>query len=133
MTATLSPAIASLLVALGGAAGALARYQLTRLLGWIAGPNALLPWGTLVANVLGSLALGILMGWLARNGNSEAMRLALGVGVLGGFTTFSAFNLETVQLLARGQGVTALIYIAVSVVAGIAALYAGLFVMRGEG
>ena len=133
MTATLSPAIASLLVALGGAAGALARYQLTRFMGWIAGPSALLPWGTLIANVLGSLALGMLMGWFARDGGSEAVRLALGVGVLGGFTTFSAFNLETVQLLARGQGVTALIYIAVSFVAGIAALYAGLFVMRGEG
>jgi len=61
------------------------------------------------------------------------LRLFLGVGLLGGFTTFSAFSLETVQLLGRGQVGTAMIYIAVSVVAGIAALYFGLFAMRGAG
>jgi len=133
MISSLSPLTASLLVALGGAAGALARYQLTRLLGWIAGPGALLPWGTLIANVLGSLLLGVVMGWLARSGGGEGLRLFLGVGLLGGFTTFSAFSLETVQLLGRGQVGTAMIYIAVSVVAGIAALYFGLFAMRGAG
>ncbi|MGB3711317.1 MAG: fluoride efflux transporter CrcB [Erythrobacter sp.] len=128
-----SPGIASLYVALGGALGAVARYQLGRAAGWVAGPGAGLPWGTLIANVAGSLAMGVLMGWLARSGGNEAIRLALGVGVLGGFTTFSAFSMETIQLLGRGQVGTAAAYVAVSVLAGLAALYAGLFMMRGSG
>lgn len=128
---SLSPMTASLAVALGGAGGALARYHVGRAIGWIAGPNATLPWGTLIVNVLGSLAMGLLLGWLARSGGNEALRLALGVGLLGGFTTFSAFSFETVQLLGRGQVGAAALYVGVSVFAGIAALYAGLFAMRG--
>jgi len=132
-----NPVAASLYVALGGAVGAVARYQLGRAAMWMGGPGASLPWGTLIANVLGSFAMGLLMGWLARSGagsaGSEALRLALGVGVLGGFTTFSAFSMETIQLLGRGQTATAAIYVAGSVLAGLVALYFGLFVMRGEG
>ena len=123
---SLSPMIASLCVAAGGAAGALARYQLGRVLSAIAGPNAVLPWGTLVANVLGSLLMGVLIGWLARGGENEAVRLVFGVGLLGGFTTFSALSFETVQLLTRGQIGTAALYAGGSVVVGVAALYAGL-------
>ncbi len=132
MTSTaLPPIAASLYVALGGALGAVARYQLGRAMTWVAGPNALLPWGTLIANVAGSLAMGLLMGWLARNGGGEMPRLLLGVGLLGGFTTFSAFSFETIQLLGRGQVGTAALYVGASVLAGLAALYAGLYMMRG--
>lgn len=122
----------SALVALGGAVGAVGRYQLGRAVTHIAGPNTGFPWGTLSANILGSLAMGVLAGWLARHGNGgEPMRLLLGVGLLGGFTTFSAFSLEMVLLAQRGSLGLAMLYAGVSVLAGLAALYLGLVTMRG--
>ena len=129
LTSTLAP---TLHVALGGAIGAVARYQLGRLVTHMAGPTANFPWATLAANVLGSLAMGLLFGLLARNGGaSDAVRLFLGVGLLGGFTTFSAFSLEMLQLIQRGSTGMAMTYALVSVLAGLAALYLGLLVMRG--
>jgi CrcB protein len=122
----------TLLVAGGGALGAAARYHLGRAVFQMTGPQAGFPWGTLAANVLGSLAMGMLVGWLARHGNgAESLRLALGVGVLGGFTTFSAFSLELVLLAERGATGLALLYAGASVLAGIAALWFGLVLMRG--
>ncbi len=112
-----------ILVMTGGALGAGARFALGRALadatpaGW--------PWPTLIVNVLGGLLMGLLAATISRYGAGEAARLALGVGLLGGFTTFSAFSLETVGLIARGQGASALAYIAASVLAALAALYAG--------
>lgn len=93
------------------------------------------PWGTLTVNVLGSLAMGVLIGWLARHGAgsgiaSEGMRLFLTVGVLGGFTTFSAFSLEIVTIFERGQTALALTYGALSLIAGIAALAGALALTR---
>ena len=127
-----SPLLASSYVALGGAIGSLLRYQagrgMTRWLG--AEAVTAFPWATLTVNVIGSLAMGLLAGWLARYGQgSEQWRLFLGVGVLGGFTTFSAFSLEMMMLIERQplQGVT---YALVSVLAGLTALYLGLIVMR---
>ena len=131
---TLSPLSASLHVALGGAIGATLRHQLGRgMTAWL-GPQAVtaFPWATLAANVLGSLAMGLLFGWLARHGSGqgEQFRLFVGVGLLGGFTTFSAFSLELMLLIERGQPTTAFTYAAVSVLAGLTALYVGLIVMR---
>lgn len=139
-SAALSPMIGSLYVALGGAVGAVARYQLGRAVALWAGPNAAFPWATLSVNVLGSLAMGLLAGWLARAGvgscvvsgmGSEPVRLALGVGLLGGFTTFSAFSLEMMALIERGSAGLAMTYACVSVLAGLAALYLGFVMMRG--
>ena len=119
-----------LLVALGGGLGAVARYLLgaasqARLgAGW--------PFGTFGANVIGGLLMGLLVGWLALRGGSdqERLRLLLGVGLLGGFTTFSAFSLETALMLERREWAGALAYVSLSVALSVAALFAGLFLAR---
>lgn len=128
-----SQLIASSSVAIGGAIGAVLRYQVGRGVTHWLGVQAVtaFPWATLIVNITGSLAMGLLAGWLARYGESgEPMRLLLGVGVLGGFTTFSAFSLEMMMLVERGQAGQAFVYAAVSVLAGLSALYIGLIVMR---
>ena len=130
---TTAPLAATGLVALGGAAGAVLRYQTGRALTGLLGPAtvASFPWATLVVNIVGSLAMGLLAGWLARHGAaSETWRLLIGVGLLGGFTTFSAFSLEMMLLIERGQATTAFAYALISVLAGVTALYIGLIVMR---
>ncbi|NJC42709.1 CrcB protein [Brevundimonas alba] len=120
-----------LIVAAGGALGAVARYGVgawsARLL-----PAATWPWGTLAVNVLGGLLMGLLTGWLAFRGglNTESIRLFAAVGVLGGFTTFSAFSLETALMIERRQFAMAGGYVAASVVLSIAVLFVGLMVAR---
>ena len=117
------------LVMLGGAIGAGARHLVGRAALALWGPG--FPVGTLAVNVIGGLAMGLLAGWLAtRASGDEALRYLLGVGVLGGFTTFSAFSLETVLMIERGELVTALFYILASVVLAVGALFAGLQVSR---
>ena len=125
----------SVYVALGGGVGAWLRW-LTGI-AWICalGPAAAInfPWATLTVNVVGSVAMGLLAGWLARQGSiagGEGWRLLLGVGVLGGFTTFSAFSLEFVALIERGALAQAALYVAASLVLGFAGLFAGLSLMR---
>ena len=123
----------SLYVAVGGALGAWARYAVgvlwTRALGPIAA--SAFPWATLTVNLVGSFAMGLLAGWLARHGShGEGWRLLLGVGVLGGFTTFSAFSLDMMLLIERGQAGTAIAYALASVVLALGALAAGLWIMR---
>ena len=128
-----SPFTASCYVALGGAVGSLLRYQTGRWLTHIFGPAVMtaFPWATLTVNVVGSLVMGLLAGLLARHGQQgETLRLLVGVGLLGGFTTFSAFSLEMMLLVERGQAAAAVIYALVSVLAGLAALYLGLVAMR---
>lgn len=128
-----TPLAASGLVALGGGAGAVLRYQSGRALTGLLGPAtvATFPWATLFVNIAGSLAMGLLVGWLARHGSGgDTWRLLIGVGLLGGFTTFSAFSLEMMLLIERGQPTTAFAYAAISVLAGVSALYIGLIVMR---
>ncbi len=120
-----------LIVAAGGALGAVARYGVgvwaQRLL-----PTAQWPWATLAVNVLGGLLMGLLAGWLAFRGDahSESLRLFAAVGVLGGFTTFSAFSLEAALMIERRQTAMAGGYVLASVILSIAALFIGLMVAR---
>jgi CrcB protein len=112
-----------LLVALGGAVGSVARYGVgfaaARWLG------VAFPWGTLAVNIAGGLAMGLLA---ARSGG-DPMRLLLGVGFLGGFTTFSAFSLETVRLMEHQPGLAAL-YAAASLILSVGACWLGLSLGR---
>lgn len=120
-----------LLVMTGGAAGSGARYLVGRWTLAAFGPGW--PWGTMTVNLVGGLLMGALVGLLARGvggGQSETWRVLLGVGVLGGFTTFSAFALDTVGMIERGALATAFAYVAVSVIGSVAALFAGLSLVR---
>ena len=120
-----------LIVAAGGALGAVARYGVgvwaQRMF-----PTSQWPWATLTVNVVGGLLMGLLAGWLAFRGGaqSESLRLFAAVGVLGGFTTFSAFSLEAALMIERRQLAMAGGYVAASVVLSIAALFIGLMVAR---
>lgn len=118
----------TLLVMAGGAIGAGLRYQLGRWAFHLAGPGW--PWGTFAANVLGGLAMGVLVGVLARIDAGESVRLLLGVGLLGGFTTFSAFSLEVALMAERGAMLGAAGYALASVLVSVAALLAGLMLAR---
>ena len=118
-----------LLVALGGAVGASARHLVNIASMRLAG--AAFPWGTLAVNLLGCLAMGMLVEVLARRFDaSNELRLLLATGVLGGFTTFSAFSLDFAVLWERGAAVSALAYVAASVLGSLAAVFAGLWVAR---
>ncbi len=117
-----------LLVMLGGALGSGARHLTGRATLAAFGPD--FPAGTLSVNIVGGLLMGLLAGVLSRSGGNEPWRLLLGVGVLGGFTTFSSFSLDVVTLVERGQPGIALGYLLLSVVGSIAALVAGLAVAR---
>ena len=109
------------LVALAGAAGVLSRYGFTQALGAGAAP-----WGVLAVNVAGSFALGVLVG----AGASEDVRAIVGIGFLGGFTTFSTFSLDVFADLEAGRPGRALVYILLSVGLGIAAAAAGWVLAR---
>ena len=114
-------------VALGGAIGATARYGVYRAIAWH-GPG--FPIATGAVNVLGSFAMGVLAALMAhRWGNAYAPLLL--TGVLGGFTTFSAFSLDALTLWERGQAAGAATYVVASVVLSIAAVVAGIVVGRG--
>ena len=117
-----------LLVMLGGALGSGARHLTGRATLAAFGPD--FPAGTLSVNIVGGLLMGLLAGVLSRSGGNEPWRLLLGVGVLGGFTTFSSFSLDVVTLVERGQPGVALGYLLLSVIGSIAALVAGLAVAR---
>ena len=116
--------MAYLLAALGGALGALARWGIAEALpsspgGW--------PWATLLVNLTGCLLLGALIAVLAaRSPEASWPRPFLAVGVLGGYTTYSAFAVEVVRMLEAGSGVAAVAYVVVSVVGGVAAVAAGI-------
>ncbi len=118
-----------LLVMLGGAFGSAARYLTGKLtLGWF-GPDY--PWGTLAVNLIGGFLMGMLAGTLARIGQGgEQWRLLIGVGLLGGYTTFSAFTLDLMNMIERGDYGMGLGYILASVVGSALALFAGLSILR---
>jgi CrcB protein len=120
-----------LLVGAGGAIGAMARYGAGMLIGrlW---PTSF-PLATLLINIGGSLAMGLFVGLMARwlpAWQSDA-RLFIAVGILGGFTTFSSFSLDTIVLIERGEVVAAGAYVLLSVVLCLIGLYLGLLVTRG--
>jgi CrcB protein len=130
MTAT-STFQATLLVATGGGIGAALRFHMGRIVTELTGLETAFPWPTFTINVLGSFLMGILAGWFARHSaGAETWRLLLGVGLLGGFTTFSAFSLEVVLLVERGMIALAASYAAGSVIAGALGLFAGLMLTR---
>jgi CrcB protein len=117
-----------LLVMLGGAIGAGARHLVGALTLARLGPG--FPWGTLIVNLAGGLLIGLLAGWFVRVGANEQMRLFFAVGMLGGFTTFSAFSLDTWLMVEQGQIGIAAAYIGASVIGSVALLVAGLWLMR---
>ncbi len=118
-----------LIVGIGGAFGAMLRHG-TGLLFLKSGLTNF-PWSTLIINILGSFCIGIIVGLLAHAQNwSEEIRLFTVVGILGGFTTFSAFSLEAILLFERGQYLYAGLYVAGSVLISIAATFLGLFLIR---
>lgn len=120
-----------LLVATGGALGAVARYAAGLAVLRYFGATGL-PWATFAVNLAGGLIIGLLTGWIAFKSSamSESIRLFAVVGVLGGFTTFSAFSLELVNLLERREIATALVYALASVFLSVVAVFVGLAVMR---
>ena len=120
---------ALLAVMAGGAIGAGGRYGVgLALSALVANP---FPWATLAVNLVGGLVMGLLAGLLARGGDTELLRLFFGVGILGGFTTFSAFGLEVVTLIERGQALLALSYVAASVMGTVGLTMVGLNLVRG--
>lgn len=119
-----------LIVALGGAIGASLRYLSGLAILRIAGPA--FPYGTLFVNVVGSFIMGLVIAWLAKRtgGSSAELRLFLATGLLGGFTTFSAFSLDFANLWQRGDTITAFTYVLASVFISILAVFAGLWLAR---
>lgn len=118
-------------IAIGGAIGSAARYGVGLVSLRLLGPN--FPWGTLTVNVVGSLATGFFIAWLAaREPQSSLMRSFVATGVLGGFTTFSAFALEAVTLHRDRSLIVAGLYVAASATLSIAGVLAGLAAGRAS-
>ena len=115
---------------LGGGLGAGGRHLVSLATLRMFGPG--FPVGTLTVNVVGSLIMGLFVGWLIHHetGNLQALRYFVATGFLGGFTTFSAFSLDTSVLWERGDVHLALFYVLVSVVLSIVAVFSGLMLMR---
>jgi fluoride exporter len=118
-----------LIVFLGGGLGAALRHGINIFAARVAGIG--FPYGTLSINIAGSLAMGLIAEYFAlKGGLPQHWRLFLTTGILGGFTTFSAFSLEAALLYERGQLAGAAVYVVASVVLAIGALFAGLAIVR---
>lgn len=112
-------------VAVGGAMGAMLRYLATHAMHKCCGET--FPYGTLAVNIAGSLAMGLLVGWLLQHpAHKDVLHPLLAVGVLGGFTTFSAFSYDAVQLMQRADILGVAIYLFTSIAGSLAALLIGL-------
>jgi fluoride exporter len=122
-------AMSYLLVFFGGGLGATLRHLVNLACARCIGIG--LPWGTFIINISGSTVMGLIAGYLAFKGEaSQPWRLFIMTGVLGGYTTFSAFSLDTALLYERGELGLVAAYVLGSVVLSIAGLFAGLAVMR---
>ncbi len=120
---------ALVLVFIGGGLGAASRHLSGMAVTRLAGTG--FPWGTMLVNIAGSLAMGLLIAWLARRSSGDAdLRMLLATGFLGGFTTFSAFSLDAVSLYERGALTAAAAYVIASVTVSILALFGGLWLAR---
>lgn len=117
-----------LLVAAGGGIGAGVRHLTNMGSLRLVGPNY--PWGTMAINIVGSFAMGLFIAALARRGGSNELRLFVATGILGGFTTFSAFSLDFATLWERGATLPAFGYALASVIGAIIALFLGLWLAR---
>jgi CrcB protein len=118
-----------LLVFFGGGLGATLRHVINITCARCIGPG--FPWGTFIINISGSIVMGLIAGYLALKGEaSQPWRLFLMTGILGGYTTFSAFSLDTAVLYERGELGLAAAYVLGSVVLSIAGLFAGLALVR---
>lgn len=119
-----------LIVAAGGALGAALRHGAGQIS--LRHLPASWPWSTFSVNILGSLAMGLLVGWLAlkAEGAHQSTRLFLATGLLGGFTTFSAFSLEMAEMVRTGEIARALAYALLSVGLCVAAVFVGLWLSR---
>ena len=117
-----------LLVVVGGGIGAGIRHLTNMGALRLAGPN--FPWGTMTINIVGSFAMGLFIAVLARRGGSNELRLFVATGILGGFTTFSAFSLDFATLWERGATLPAFGYALASVIGAIIALFVGLWLAR---
>lgn len=116
-------------VGLGGAIGAMCRYLLSSGIAQVMGTQ--FPWGILLVNVIGGFAMGLIAGLGAQSTQiSLEMKTFLATGILGGFTTFSAFSLDTAVLIERGDMMNAAAYVLASVLGSIMALFAGLWLVR---
>jgi len=115
-------------VALGGAIGASARYLTNAAVMRTVGPG--FPYGTVIANVAGSFLMGALFVTLAHKGGTRFAPFLM-TGLLGGFTTFSAFSLDAFTLWERGEVAVAAAYVAASVILSLGALFVGAMTMRG--
>ena len=114
-----------LLVGIGSAIGGVLRYGVSLLR---FSPAGTFPWGTLAVNVLGSLLIGLLAGWLEPT--ADRSRLLLMTGLCGGFTTFSAFSIETVSLLEMGENTTAFLSIGANLIGALAGCAIGYWIAK---
>jgi CrcB protein len=122
-------ALTFLIVFLGGGIGSMLRHAVNQASSAVIGVN--FPYSIMIINITGSLAMGLIAGWFAFHGRGgQLLPLFLTTGILGGFTTFSAFSLDAALLWERGQIVSAGLYVVGSVGAAIACVFAGLAIMR---
>jgi CrcB protein len=117
-----------LAVGLGSLLGGLLRYGVSRL--FHADPVAAFPLGTLTVNLLGCLIIGLIIGYAAKNNVSREWMLFWTTGLLGGFTTFSTFSIETVMMFRTGLYWQALLYVALSIILGLTLTLAGFLVSK---
>lgn len=117
-----------LLVFIGGGFGSAVRYLLSR---WLNNTELHLPYGTFLSNILGSLIIGLILGYAARATSlTETHTLLLAVGFCGGFTTFSAFAFENHAFLKNGDYISFIVYTLASIIVGLLAVFAGLYLSK---